>query len=82
MLKRTWCNSLALFLIVNLLGVLKSYLGLDLIDPRSSYYLYCTFIKYVLDVSFSSAFFLGIREPGPGALLITAASLREGLNVS
>ena len=33
MLKRTWWNSLALFLIVNLKGVLKPYLGLDLIDP-------------------------------------------------
>ena len=33
MLKITWWNSLALFLIVNLLGVLKPYLGLDLIDP-------------------------------------------------
>ena len=32
MLKRTWWNSLALFL----KGVLKPYLGLDLIDPRSS----------------------------------------------
>ena len=30
---RTWWNSLALFLIVNLKGVLKPYLGLDLIDP-------------------------------------------------
>ena len=38
MLKRTWLNSLAQFLIVNLQGVLKLYLGLDLIDPRSSYY--------------------------------------------
>ena len=28
MLKRTWWNSLALFLIVNLKGVLKPYLGL------------------------------------------------------
>ena len=36
MLKRTWWNSLALFLIVNLWGVLKPYLGLDLIDPQSS----------------------------------------------
>ena len=37
MLKRTWWNSLALFLIVNLQGVLKPFLGLDLIDPRSSF---------------------------------------------
>ena len=29
-------NSLALFLIVNLLGVIKPYLGPDLIDPQSS----------------------------------------------
>ena len=36
MLKRTRWNSLALFLIVNLQGVLKPFLGLDLIDPRSS----------------------------------------------
>ena len=36
MLKRTWWNSLALFLIVNLQGVLKQYFWLDLIDPRSS----------------------------------------------
>ena len=36
MLKRTLWNSLALFLIVNLQGVLKPFLGLDLIDPRSS----------------------------------------------
>ena len=32
MLKRTWWNSLA----VNLQGVLKPFLGLDLIDSRSS----------------------------------------------
>ena len=32
-LKRTWWNSLALF---NLQGVLKPFLGLDLIDPESS----------------------------------------------
>ena len=32
---RTKCRS-PMFLIVNLQGVLKPYLGLDLIDPRSS----------------------------------------------
>ena len=42
MLKRTWWNSLALFQIVNLKGVLKPNLGLDLIDPRSSYTLTCS----------------------------------------
>ena len=38
MLKRTMWNSPALVLIVNLQGVLNPYLGLDLIDPRSSYH--------------------------------------------
>ena len=33
---RAWWNSPAVFIIVNLLGVLEPYLGLDLIDPRSS----------------------------------------------
>ena len=40
MLKRTWWNSLALFLLVNPQGEKKPYLGLDLIDPRSSSLLY------------------------------------------
>ena len=49
MLKKTWWNSLALFLIVNLKGVLKPYLGLDLIDPRSSqvYFLMSPLIQVI-----------------------------------
>ena len=39
MLKRTWWNSLALFLIVNLQGVPKPFLGLDLINSQSSFLL-------------------------------------------
>ena len=43
MLKKTYWNSLALFLIVNLQGVLKPYLRLDLIDPLSSFYYFLLF---------------------------------------